>query len=248
MDTAPALSPRETDRYRRQMMFDGWGDEAQRRLKQSHVFVAGAGGLGSPTSLYLAAAGVGRLSICDFDSPEMSNLNRQILHDPSRIGVNKATSAMITLRNANPDIEVMALPQKITAENVDDLVSDADLIVDCMDNFPTRYELDGAARRKGIPLVHAAVWGMDGRLTVVEPPATPCLRCLVPEAPPKETFPIVGATAGVVGSLQALEALKCLTGIGTPLRSEMLLWEGASGRFRRVRLRRDPMCPVCARR
>jgi len=247
-DGSAQLSPREVDRYRRQTMLDGWTDETQRRLKRSHVFVAGAGGLGSPSSLYLAVAGVGRITICDFDSPEMSNLNRQILHNPTRIGVNKAVSAQISLRTSNPDIDVVALDRKITEENVDELVGSADLILDCMDNFPTRYLLDESAQRKGIPLVHAAVWGMDGRLTVVRPPATPCLRCLVPEAPPREVFPIVGATAGVMGTLQALEALKCLTGVGQPLMNEMLLWEGASTRFRRVRLRRDPSCPTCARR
>jgi len=246
MTLAASLASRELDRYRRQMMFEGWGEETQRRVKRSHVFIAGAGGLGSPASLYLAAAGLGRLTLCDFDSPEMSNLNRQLLHDPSRLGVNKAVSGLITLRTLNPDVDVVALTQRLTEANVDDLVGDAQLILDCMDNFPTRYELDGAARRKGIPLVHAAVWGMDGRLTVVQPPATPCLRCLVPEPPPREVFPIVGATAGVMGSLQALEALKLLTGLGTPLRNEMLLWEGGSCRFRRVRLRRDPMCPACA--
>lgn len=239
------MSVNEAARYQRQMLLPGWGESTQLKLKRSHVFVAGAGGLGSPASLYLAVAGVGRITVCDFDSPEMSNLNRQILHDPTRLGVNKAVSAQITLRRANPDIEVRAISQKILSENVDDLVGDADLIVDCMDNFPTRYLLNESALRKRIPLVHGAVWGMDGRLAVLRPPETPCLKCVVPEAPPKDIFPIVGATAGVIGTLQALEALKCLTSVGNPLTNEMLVWEGARTRFVRVKLRHEPECPTC---
>lgn len=241
-----ALSASELARYQRQMLIPGWGEATQLQLKRKHVFIAGAGGLGSPVSMYLAVAGVGRLSVCDFDSPEMSNLNRQLLHDPSRIGVNKAVSAQITLKQLNPDVQVQAITDKIVPENVDALVGDADLIVDCMDNFPTRFVLNGCALRKRIPLVHGAVWGMDGRLAVFRAPETACLQCLVPESPPKEVFPIVGATPGVIGTLQALEVIKCLTGAGQPLFGEMLVWEGARTRFVRLRIHRDPACPTCA--
>lgn len=239
------LSAVELARYQRQMMMDGWGHAAQLGLKRSHVFIAGAGGLGSPASIYLAVAGVGRLTLADYDCPEASNLNRQILHDPTRIGVNKAVSAQITLRGLNPEIEVRALQDRITEENVDALVGDARVIVDCMDNFPTRFALNDCAIRKGIPLVHGAVWGTDGRLAFLKPPETACLRCLVPEAPPREVFPIVGATAGVIGTLQALETLKYLTATGQPPNGELLVWEGARLRFSKLRLRPDPSCPAC---
>lgn len=240
------LSDRERDRYKRQMMMEGWGEDTQRKLKQSTVFVAGAGGLGSPVSIYLAVAGVGRIVICDFDAPEYSNLNRQILHDPSRIGINKALSAQITLRTINPDIEVTALTNKITADNVDEMVGDAAIIMDCMDNLETRYVLSDSAMRKGIPMVHAAIWGIDGRMTFLHVPHTPCLRCIIQAAPPREVFPVLGATPGVIGTLQVVEAVKYLTGIGVPLRNEMLLWDGACTEFTRVRLRRDPNCSACA--
>lgn len=239
------LLPEERARYGRQILLDGWGEAAQELLKQTSVFVAGAGGLGSPVSMYLAVAGVGEIRIADFDSPELSNLNRQILHDPSRIGTNKAVSAEMTLSRLNSNVRITALGVRIDENNVDELVGGSALILDCMDNFPTRYVLDACARRKGIPLVHGSVWGMDGRVAVIQSPRTACLSCLYPAAPPKEIFPVVGATPGVVGSLQVIEALKVLTGVGTPLYGQMLVWEGASASFRTYRIRKDPLCPAC---
>ncbi|RME68403.1 MAG: HesA/MoeB/ThiF family protein [Nitrospirae bacterium] len=240
-----ALSEFELKRYNRQMMMDGWGVETQEKLKKSTVFVAGAGGLGSPVSIYLAVAGVGHMRICDFDSPDWTNLNRQILHDHTRIGINKAESAKMTLERLNPDIKVTALSTKITSETVDELVGDAQIIVDCMDNFPTRYILNECARRKSIPLVYGSIWGMDGMLSFIHSPETPCLRCIFPEAPPQETFPVVGATPGIIGSLQALETIKYLTGIGSNLKNYILFWNGRNQEFKKYRAYKDPDCPVC---
>ncbi|MEJ2183877.1 MAG: HesA/MoeB/ThiF family protein [Nitrospirota bacterium] len=239
------LSENERKRYDRQMMMEGWGREVQEKLKGSTVFVAGAGGLGSPVSMYLAAAGVGTIRICDFDTPDWTNLNRQILHNHGRLSTNKALSAGQTLRELNPDVAVQALPEKIVAENVDELVGEADLVMDCMDNFPTRYLLNESAIRKGIPLVFGSIWGMEGRLSFIHAPETPCLRCMFPEAPPQETFPVVGTTPGVIGTLQALEAIKHLSGQGQTLKGQLLVWDGGRVEFRKFKAYRDPECPTC---
>jgi adenylyltransferase/sulfurtransferase len=239
------LSEQELKRYNRQMLIEGWGEITQKKLKESTVFIAGAGGLGSPVSIYLAVAGVGNIRICDFDSPDWSNLNRQILHNHNRIGTNKAVSAAQTLTELNPDITVIAITDKITAENVDELVDDADIILDCMDNFPTRFLLNECAIRKGIPLVYGSIWGMEGRLSFLQPPETPCLQCIFPEAPPQEVFPVLGATPGVIGSLQALEAIKYLSGAGKNLKGKLMVWDGVNTEFRNLKAYRDPECPAC---
>ena len=239
------LSENELSRYNRQMMMEGWGIEVQERLKASTVFVAGAGGLGSPVSIYLAVAGVGNIRICDFDAPEYSNLNRQILHNPTRIGVNKALSGKQTLEELNSDVSVTAFTVKIDEDTVDELVGTSSLILDCMDNFPTRYVLNECAIRKGIPMVYGSIWGMEGRLSFLHPPETPCLRCIFPEAPPKEVFPVVGATPGVIGSLQALEAIKYLTGVAPNLKGKLMVWDGTKAEFRNYKAPRDPGCIAC---
>jgi len=242
------LTEAERQRYARQLLIPGWGEAAQERLKASTVFVAGAGGLGSPASVTLALAGVGRIRLCDFDHPELSNLNRQFLHDESRLGLNKAESGKRTLARINPHVVVEALPDRIDEVNVDDLVGDADCILDCMDNYPTRFCLNGAALRKKIPMVHGSIWGFEGRLTVLRPPETPCLACIVRGAPPREVFPVLGATPGITGTLQALEALKYLTGVGELLAGRMLCCDYLAMRFFEVRVRKDPDCPACGRR
>lgn len=239
------FSEQELKRYHRQMLMEGWGRETQSKLKKATVFIAGAGGLGSPVSIYLAVAGIGHIRICDFDSPDWSNLNRQILHDHTRIGINKAVSAKQTIEKVNPDVRVTASTEKIIADNVDELVGDADIIMDCMDNFPTRYLLNECAMRKKIPLIYGSIWGMEGRLSFIQSPETPCLRCLFPEAPPSEVFPVLGATPGVIGSLQVLEALKYLTGIGRTLKGKLLVWNGSTAEFRSFRAPKDPECPTC---
>ena len=242
-----ALTEQDLRRYHRQMMIGGWGEEGQAKLKAARVFVAGAGGLGSPASIYLAVAGIGHITICDFDSPDLSNLNRQILHSDIRIGTNKAVSGQITLKELNPSIEVTGLSTRIEPENVDELVGEADIIVDCMDNFPTRYVLNECARRKGIPFVHGSVWGMEGKLTFIHSPETPCLQCIFPTAPPKALFPVLGATPGTIGCLQAMEAVKYLTGVGENLKGRMLVWDGLDMEFLICQIARNPDCPVCGR-
>jgi adenylyltransferase/sulfurtransferase len=227
------------------MMIGGWGEGGQERLKAASVFVAGAGGLGSPASIYLAVAGVGRIALCDFDKPELSNLNRQILHSDARIGMNKAVSGQLTLQELNPTVSVTAISTRIEEHNVDHLVGDAQVIIDCMDNFPTRYLLNECARRKGIPFVHGSVWGMEGRLTFIQSPETPCLRCIFPDAPPPSLFPVVGAAPGMIGCLQAMEALKYLTGVGETLKGRLLVWSGADMEFECYPIGKRPDCPTC---
>ncbi|MCX7988601.1 MAG: HesA/MoeB/ThiF family protein [Thermodesulfovibrio sp.] len=232
-------------RYHRQMLIDGWGEEGQKKLKNSTVFIAGAGGLGSPVSIYLAVAGIGKIIICDFDNVEMTNLNRQILHSNTRIGINKALSAKITLNGINPNVEVVPITEKINEANAFEIVGDAQIILDCMDNLETRYILNEVAIKKKIPLVFGAIYGIQGMLSFIQPPETPCLKCIFPEAPPKETFPVVGATPGVIGAIQALEAIKYIVGIGKLFKNKLLLWDGLSGDFKTFKTQKDPSCNVC---
>ena len=239
------LNERELKRYNRQMMMDGWGKETQEKLKASTVFIAGAGGLGSPVAIYLAVAGIGNIRICDFDSPDWSNLNRQVLHDHSRIGINKAVSGKMTLSGLNPDINVAAFTEKITEESVDALAGNADIILDCMDNFPARYILNEYCASKSIPLVFGSIRGMEGRLSFIKAPETPCLKCIYPEAPPPEIFPVVGATPGVIGSLQVIETIKYLTGIGETHKGKLLVWDGYKTQFRSYKTYKEPECPCC---
>ncbi|MCM8784006.1 MAG: HesA/MoeB/ThiF family protein [Candidatus Omnitrophica bacterium] len=245
MEKIKELTSYDLERYSRQLIIEGWGEEGQKKIKNAEVFIAGAGGLGSPVAIYLAVAGVGKINICDFDISELSNLNRQILHHDKRLGINKALSAKETLKVLNPVIEVKDIPEKITEENVDSFVGTSQIVVDCMDNFETRLVLNQCAIRKKIPFVYASVWGMSGYLSFIQVPQTPCLFCIFPEAPPKERFPVVGATPGVIGCLEALEVLKYLTGVGENLRNRLLIWEGNNMDFKKIALKPNKNCPVC---
>ncbi len=242
------LTNEEKTRYNRQIILPGWGEEGQEKLKQATAFIAGAGGLGSPVSIYLAAAGVGRLRICDFGEPELSNLNRQVLYTEEDIGKNKSLSAKETIAKINPQVKVENLSDKIEKGNISQLVGNAQIIVDCMDNFPTRHILNEHAVKAGLPFIHAGVFGMSGQITFIHAPETPCLYCTLPGSPPPEVFPIVGATAGVIGTLEALEVLKYLTGKGDLLKNRMLFWDGELMNFHEITLQKDPKCPICGKK
>ncbi len=239
------LSEKELTRYHRQMIISHWGESGQKKLRTSTVFIAGAGGLGSPVAIYLAAAGIGTIRICDYGKPELSNLNRQILHGEQDIGINKAQSANETLQDINPHVTVEPLMSKITEETVGELVGESDIILDCLDNFPTRHILNRHAVQCSIPLIHAGIHGLSGQLTFIHTPETPCLNCIFPGSTPSEIFPVVGVTPGVIGLLEATEAIKWLIGIGKNLKGQLLIWDGEEMLFQKVAVKKDPNCPIC---
>ncbi|KPJ84796.1 MAG: adenylyltransferase [Spirochaetes bacterium DG_61] len=242
------LTPEERERYDRQLILSGWGEEGQKKLKAATVFIAGAGGLGSAAGVYLAAAGVGCIRLCDSGKVELSNLNRQILYSDSDIGEEKVQSAIRTLRRINPHVRIVGLKLHIDSSTVANLVADSDIMVDCLDNFETRYVLNRHAVANSLPLVHAGVYGMAGQISFLHSPHTPCLRCIFPEPPSKGVFPVVGATAGVIGCLEAFEVLKYLTGLGGLLKNRLLIWEGDLARFEEVKIGRNLACPICAKK
>ena len=237
------LSERERERYKRQMML--FGDEGQERLKKAHIFIAGAGGLGSPVALYLAVAGIGTITIADMDTVDPTNLNRQILHTDRDIGRKKTLSAEEKLTAINPDITIHAIDTRIEEGNAARLIGNADGIVDAMDNYPTRYLLNDIAIRKKIPLFHGAIRGFYGQATTIIPGKTPCLKCIFPKAPPKEVFPVVGVTPGVIGTVQATEVIKYLLGSGDLLTNRLFIWDGIAGRAEEIYAERIPCCPAC---
>ena len=242
------LSTQEEALYNRQMLLDDWGAVGQERLKNATVFVAGAGGLGSPVIIYLAVAGVGRLRICDFGKLELSNLNRQILHDHQAIDKYKALNAKDALKKINPYIEVEVSTDKIDENSIARLAGDASVIVDCMDNFPTRYVLNEFAVKNKRVFVHGSIWGLEGRVTTIRAPQTACFQCIFPDSPPKELFPVLGVTPGVIGCLQAMEVIKYITGTGENLYNRLLVFDGKDMSFQTIKLRPDPHCPVCQMR
>jgi molybdopterin/thiamine biosynthesis adenylyltransferase/rhodanese-related sulfurtransferase len=239
-------------RYARHILIPEVGDAGQLRLLDSKVLLLGAGGLGSPAALYLAAAGVGTLGIVDADVVDETNLQRQILHSTERIGEPKTASAAATLRALNPDVTIVEERERLTSENVDRILATGyDVIVDGTDNFPTRYLLNDASLRHRVPVVHASIFRFEGQLTVFKPYEGPCYRCLFPQPPPPELAPscseggVLGVLPGIMGSLQASEAIKLLLGIGESLSGRLLLFDALDTTFHEVSLRRDPECPVC---
>jgi sulfur-carrier protein adenylyltransferase/sulfurtransferase len=246
------LDDAQRERYSRHVLIPEVGLAGQRCLLESSVLVVGAGGLGSPALLYLAAAGIGRLGFVDDDVVDASNLQRQVLHSTAALGEPKTDSATRRIRELNPDVEPVGYRERLTAETVDRVLGDGwDVIVDGADNFPTRYLVNDASVWHGTPVVHGSIYRFEGQVTVFAPGAGPCYRCLFPEPPPPELAPscaeggVLGVLPGVIGSLQGAEALKLVLGIGEPLIGRLLLFDALAGSFSEVAVRRDPNCPVC---
>jgi molybdopterin/thiamine biosynthesis adenylyltransferase/rhodanese-related sulfurtransferase len=246
------LSPERRTRYSRHTLIPEIGEEGQLRLLDSRVLLIGAGGLGSPASLYLAAAGVGTLGIVDADIVDETNLQRQIVHSLNTLGEPKVDSAKRTIQALNPDVEVRTYRERLTSENIDRILADGwDVIVDGADNFPTRYLVNDASVWHDIPVVHGSIYRFEGQVTVFKPKDGPCYRCLFPEPPPPELAPscseggVLGVLPGIVGSLQTNEALKLALGIGEPLIGRLLLFDALETDFTEVRIERRHDCPVC---
>jgi molybdopterin/thiamine biosynthesis adenylyltransferase/rhodanese-related sulfurtransferase len=245
------MTPDQALRYARHTMLPEVGEAGQVALLKSKVLCLGAGGLGSPAAYYLAAAGVGTLGMIDDDVVDASNLQRQILHATDRIGIPKVESAARTLTGLNPDVKVVPYKARLTSENVMDILSQYDVIVDGVDNFPTRYLLNDASLKLGKPVVHASIYRFEGQMTTFIPFQSPCYRCLYPAPPPPDMAPscqeagVLGVLPGVVGVLQATEAIKLILGIGKPLAGRLLMFDALATKFRELKLRRDPQCPTC---
>jgi adenylyltransferase/sulfurtransferase len=238
-------------RYSRQILLSDFGIEGQARLRASSVLVVGLGGLGSPVAMYLAAAGVGRLVLADFDAVDLSNLQRQIIHTTARIGRPKAESARVALAALNPDVELVTVKRSLVEETLPDIVADVALVLDCCDNFATRFAVNAACVTAGVPLVSGAAIRLEGQVTAFSgQPGGPCYQCLYPrDGGVEETCSTNGVLApvvGIIGSIQATEAIKILTGLGEPLFGRLLLLDAALMQWRSLRLPSDPRCPICS--
>jgi molybdopterin/thiamine biosynthesis adenylyltransferase/rhodanese-related sulfurtransferase len=253
VEVPKAMTAEQRERYSRHLLIPEVGVAGQQKLLEAKVLLLGAGGLGSPTALYLAAAGVGTLGIVDNDEVDLSNLQRQVIHTTDRIGVPKVDSAEETISAINPDVEVVKYPVRLDASNIVEIIEGYDVIVDGLDNFPTRYLLNDASVRLDIPVVSAAILGFDGQLSVFAPHDGPCYRCLFPEPPPAELAPscgangVLGVLPGTMGLLQATEVVKLIIGEGDPLIGRLLLYDALAATFTEVKVHRDPNCPICSR-
>jgi len=246
------LSPEQRNRYQRHLLLPEVGVEGQQKLLGARVLLLGAGGLGSPAALYLAAAGVGTLGIIDMDVVDESNLQRQILHNMDRIGERKVDSAKKTLTAINPDVDVVTYDMRLDAGNVVELLSQFDIVIDGADNFPSRYLLNDASLKTNTPVVHGSIFRFEGQATVFKPFDGPCYRCMIPEPPPADLAPscaeagVLGVLPGIVGSIQALEAIKLILGIGDDLSGRLLAYDSLEQSFRTFKVNRDPECPACS--
>jgi molybdopterin/thiamine biosynthesis adenylyltransferase/rhodanese-related sulfurtransferase len=251
LETPRAMTPEQKARYSRHLLIPEVGEAGQHRLLDAKVLLLGAGGLGSPAALYLAAAGVGTIGIVDSDVVDASNLQRQIIHSTDRLGQPKTASAAETIRALNPDVRVVEHRERLDLTNAEEILTGYDLIVDGTDNFPTRYLVNDLSVLHRIPVVHGSIFRFDGQLTVFHPLEGPCYRCLYPEPPPPELAPscaeagVLGVLPGIVGTLQAAEALKIVLGIGEPLVGRLLMLDALDASTSTLRLRRDPACPAC---
>ena len=252
-DVPRTLSDEQRERYSRHMLVPEIGPAGQQRLLDAKVLLLGAGGLGSPTALYLAAAGVGTIGIVDDDEVDLSNLQRQVIHTTDRIGMPKVDSAQESMNAINPDVEVVKYQARLDASNIMQIIGGYDVIVDGADNFPTRYLLNDASVRLKIPVVSASILGFDGQLSVFKPYEGPCYRCLYPVPPPAELAPscgangVLGVLPGTMGLLQATEVVKLIVGVGEPLVGRLLLYEALGATFTELKVRRDPDCAICSR-
>jgi len=235
----------ELERYDRQIMLREIGKEGQEKLKKARVFIAGAGGLGSTAAIYLTAAGIGNIRIVDRDTVELSNLNRQVLHWDEDRGRSKVDSAFEKLKRLNPDVKIEAIQETITEANINSLLAGCELIVDAMDNLPTRYLLNKASLKHHIPFFHGAVYGFEGRAMTIIPPKTACLRCVYRGVPPEERFPVMGTTPAVIGCIQATEVIKYILGIGKLLTNTLLNYDALNMEFRAFKVKKDPHCEHC---
>jgi molybdopterin/thiamine biosynthesis adenylyltransferase/rhodanese-related sulfurtransferase len=248
-----SLTAEQRERYSRHLLLPEVGLDGQQKLLDAKVLLLGAGGLGSPAALYLAAAGVGTLGIVDNDDVDLSNLQRQVIHSSERIGVPKVDSAELTINELNPDVKVEKYPVRLGPDNIVEIISGYDIVVDGLDNFPTRYLLNDASVRLGIPVVSAAILGFEGQLSVFKPHDGPCYRCLFPVPPPAELAPscgangVLGVLPGTMGLLQATEVIKLILGEGEPLIGRLLMYDALSASVSEVKVRRDPDCPICSR-
>jgi molybdopterin/thiamine biosynthesis adenylyltransferase/rhodanese-related sulfurtransferase len=253
VEVPKTLTAEQRERYSRHLLIPEIGLEGQTKLLEAKVLLLGAGGLGAPTALYLAAAGVGTLGVVDDDDVDLSNLQRQVIHTTDRIGVPKVDSAEQTITAINPDVNVVKYKTRLDASNIMEIIDGYDVIVDGADNFPTRYLLNDATVRLGIPVVSASILGFDGQLSVFKPHDGPCYRCLYPVPPPAELAPscgangVLGVLPGTMGLLQATEVVKLVTGAGEPLIGRLLLYEALGATFTELKVRRDPECPICSK-